>query len=153
MPGENNNKPLWTDDEVQAIIDQARTWINVKFRHQGRSRYGVDCVGLFSCVGKEIGKPDPIPSNYTRNPNTAILKAGLEERLDEVKIKDMQPGDVLVLRFEDVHGDVKNQHVALRTDRGILHSAAMYRKVTEHCFDQEWADRVEHVYRFRRVQA
>ena len=151
MPAENNL--LWTDAEVQNIIQVARTWNGVRFRHQGRSRSGVDCVGLFSCIGTEVGRPDPIPNNYSHNPDTRLLMTEMKKRFDEVLIKDMLPGDLLMMRFENAFGKASNQHIALRTDCGIIHAAAMYRKVCEHSLTPEWFNRIEHVFRFKRVAA
>ena len=28
------------------IVDAARNWVGVPYRHQGRTRNGIDCVGL-----------------------------------------------------------------------------------------------------------
>ena len=30
----------------EMVVAEARTWIGVKWRHQGRTREGVDCIGL-----------------------------------------------------------------------------------------------------------
>jgi cell wall-associated NlpC family hydrolase len=139
-----------TDAEIQAMIDQARTWINVKFRHQGRSRFGVDCVGLFACVAGELGRPDPIPANYSREPDSRLLLAELRKRFEEIKINETRPGDFLVMHFENVKGVMDRRHLALRTDKGIIHSAAMYRKVTEHGLTPEWANRVVTAFRIPR---
>ena len=40
-----------TSDEV---VREARTWVGVPFRHQGRSRSGVDCGGIIVVVLREL---------------------------------------------------------------------------------------------------
>ncbi len=42
-------------------IESARTWVGTPFRHQGRGKSGIDCVGLVINVGKDIGA---VPSEY-----------------------------------------------------------------------------------------
>jgi hypothetical protein len=37
------------------IIEVARSWLGTKWVHQGRSRAGVDCVGLLIAVGDALG--------------------------------------------------------------------------------------------------
>jgi cell wall-associated NlpC family hydrolase len=142
-----------TELEVQEIIAHARAWIDVPFRHQGRSRTGTDCVGLFACIASEMGRPDPIPSNYSREPDSALLLAELRKRFEEIKITDARPGDFLVMRFETLKQNVERRHVAMLTDRGIIHSAAMYRKVTEHSLTDEWKIRIENAFRIPRSDA
>jgi cell wall-associated NlpC family hydrolase len=40
----------------QHIVDTARGWLGVPYRHQGRRKdKGVDCVGLIIGVGAELG--------------------------------------------------------------------------------------------------
>lgn len=46
------------------FVAEARTWLGVPFLHQGRSRKGVDCIGLFICVGEDTGR---VPPNFERN--------------------------------------------------------------------------------------
>jgi cell wall-associated NlpC family hydrolase len=145
------NKPTWTEEEVWKIITIAREWIDVPWVHQGRSRNGVDCIGLFYCVSLELGRPIKMPSNYTHEPDPKVLMAAMEELFDRVTKKEMAIGDFVLMRFEDRHNNVSNRHVALVTNLGIIHSAALYRKVTEHGLDEEFRNRIEMVYRMRRV--
>lgn len=46
------------------FVAEARTWLGVPFLHQGRSRQGVDCIGLLICVGEITGR---VPENFERN--------------------------------------------------------------------------------------
>ena len=144
------NKPTWTDEEVQQIILHCRGWMNVKFRHQGRSRSGVDCIGLFSEVAKEIGRDITIPSNYTHHPDQKFLFSEMCRLFDKITKPQMAVGDLVLMRFMDDHLRVPCRHVAMVTNLGVLHSSAQFRKVTEHGLDQEWMDRIEHVFRMRR---
>jgi cell wall-associated NlpC family hydrolase len=44
--------------EPNAIIAAARSWLGVPWRHQGRTRQGVDCAGLVVLVGRGLGLDD-----------------------------------------------------------------------------------------------
>jgi len=146
------SKATWTDQEVHQIILHARKWIDVPFQHQGRSLSGVDCIGIFSSVSKEIGRTIPIPNNYTHHPDQKVLISEMERLFDRIKKSEMAYGDLVLLRFADDQKRVPNRHVAIRTDLGLLHASATFRKVTEHTLDDEWMAKIEHCFRLRRVK-
>ena len=52
------------------VIDEARGWVGVPFRHQGRDYSGIDCVGLPIVVGQSLGLFDQRLdiANYGRLP-------------------------------------------------------------------------------------
>jgi cell wall-associated NlpC family hydrolase len=145
------NKPTWTEQEVQEIIVHSRGWMNVKFRHQGRSKYGIDCIGLFSEVAKEIGRDIPIPSNYTHHPDQQFLLSEMCRLFDKITKAEMSIGDLVLMRFMDDNKRIPCRHVAMITNLGVLHSSAQFKKVTEHGLDEEWMEKIEHVFRMRRA--
>ena len=147
------NKPTWTDQEVWGIIAEARGWIDVPFRHQGRSTSGVDCIGIFSCISQKIGRNIPVPNNYTHHPDQKFLLSEMERLFDRIEKSELAPGDLVLLRFADDRRRVPNRHVAIRTDLGLLHASATFRKVTEHTLDDEWLAKIEHCFRLRRVKS
>jgi len=148
---QEGSKPTWTDVEVQQIILHSRKWMGSKFRHQGRSKSGIDCIGLFSEVAKEIGRDIPIPNNYTHHPDQKFLFSEMNRLFDKITKAEMQAGDLVLMRFMDDHLRIPCRHVAIITNLGVLHSSAQFRKVTEHGLDQEWMEKIEHVFRMRRV--
>ncbi len=147
------NKPTWTDEEVQQIILHSREWMHTKFRHQGRSKSGVDCIGLFSEVAKEIGRTISIPSNYTHHPDQQFLFDEMCRLFDKIPKAEMQIGDLVLMRFIDDAKRIPCRHVAMVTNLGVLHSSAQFKKVTEHGLDDEWMRKIEHVFRMRRVES
>jgi cell wall-associated NlpC family hydrolase len=135
---------------VQQIIVHCREWLGVKFRHQGRSKSGIDCIGLFAEAAREIGRTIPIPSNYTHHPDQKVLFAELNRLFEKITKAEMAVGDLLLMRFMDDQQRIPCRHVAIRTDLGVLHSSAQFKKVTEHGLDSEWMEKIEHVFRMRR---
>jgi len=136
---------LWKEHEVQEMIAESRKWVGRPWRHQGRSWQGVDCVGLFKAVAKSKGFIIDMPDNYTRFPDPNELREGMKEVCEEIRIKLARPGDFYIMQFEG-----RGIHVAMKTDQGILHAAAIHRKVVEHTLSLEWERKIIAAFRLRR---
>lgn len=128
----------------EQIVEAARAYLGVRWRHQGRTAQGMDCLGLIVAVARDLGLPHVDQTDYSRQPDGVRLRQELEAQMD--RVETFQPGDVLMMRF-----DLNPQHVALVTDRGIIHSYAQARRVVEHGMDDLWRKRVISAYRFREV--
>lgn len=119
------------------IINEARSMIGVKWAHQGRSRRGIDCLGLCLVVGKQLGLIDPSrdKTNYPRRPDGNRLIEEIKTVLDIKDIKDMAPGDILVFR-EYAYAC----HMAFLSQkhgkRYIIHAEANRKKVLEEPLNQ-----------------
>ena len=115
----------------QAVVEQARTWLETPFRHQGRVKgIGVDCAGLVICVSKELGLNPFDTTNYSRYPDSTRMGRLLSEQLNPVEIKDMQPGDVVWIKVKG-----SPQHLAIITDKGIIHAHEIVGKCVETVLD------------------
>lgn len=127
------------------LIVQARALLGVPFRHQGRNRYGVDCIGLVVLAARACGLDVSADrTDYPRDP-VGALQPALLGRLSEVTAV-WWPGDVLLMRFGN-----EPQHVALWTGAGIIHAMARSGRVVEHGLDAKWRRRVVAVYRFPEI--
>lgn len=120
----------------------ARSWVNVPFRHWGRNRHGVDCVGLVLCVAYDLGLSSYTPRPYSRNIDPAAMRAELEVCLDPVEEK--QPGDVLFMRVYGVP-----QHLGIYTGETLIHAFETVGKVCEVQWSPYWFDKVESVWRWK----
>lgn len=81
------------------IVRCARTWVGVPWKHQGRTREGVDCGGLILVVGWELGLlgTPADPRTYERNPNrNFMLEVCRKGKM--VSVREEQPGDVVVVK-------------------------------------------------------
>jgi cell wall-associated NlpC family hydrolase len=126
----------------QDIVYVARLWIGVRYKHQGRSLAGIDCAGLIIKVAHHFGVSDHDETTYPRRPNAASMIASLESHAKKVK-REPLPGDIMLLSFEGF-----TQHLAIRSDRGMIHSYALARKVVEHPIDDVWRSRLVMVYEY-----
>jgi cell wall-associated NlpC family hydrolase len=126
------------------IVAAARRYLGVRWVHQGRTRHGLDCLGLVVTVARDLGLPVQDITDYGRLPDTARLRSELMRQLVRQDGLAMRGGDVLWMRFES-----NPIHVALATDEHtIIHAYAQRRAVVEHRLDAEWRSRVNMVLSF-----
>ena len=127
------------------MVAAARRCLGTPFRHQGRQPgRGLDCVGLIVCAARECGLADYDVTGYARLPQgdsmkEHLLAAGLLPR----DMPSARPGDVLLMRFTR-----EAQHLALMTERGVLHSYQQVGRVVEHRLDDAWRGRIVGAYAF-----
>lgn len=124
-----------------AITAAARQYLGVRYHHQGRARAGMDCAGLIVCVARDLGIPAQDMVGYGRLPVGDALRQTLDEQA--VRVPHYREGDILLIRFH-----TEPQHLAIVTDKGMIHSYAAARKVVEHRIDSHWASRVVAAYSF-----
>lgn len=86
------------------LDEAARGWIGVRWRHLGRSRTGIDCIGLVLAAAAECGVEVPDPAPYPREPQGTRLVAGVAQHA--TRVASPLPGDVLVFRLGPYGGHV-----------------------------------------------
>lgn len=127
-----------------AIVAAARSYLGCRYQHQGRVRAGIDCAGLIIAVARDVGLPAEDMAGYARTPDGKALRAHLDSQAGAIAFADRQPGDILLLAFD--RG--LPQHLAIATDRGMIHAYAGARKVVEHRIDETWAARILGAYQY-----
>lgn len=114
-----------------AIVAAARGWLGVPWRHQGRSRAGVDCVGLVVVVCQGLGLSDYDSTVYGRDPDpTRFLghfTAGGAVRVNPIEAQD---GDLLVFRQSafPCHAGIRSTQYGVPY---VIHAHLAHRKVVE----------------------
>lgn len=69
------------------------------FHHRGRTRAGIDCIGLVFAGASQIGVEIPPFLEYGRTPDSEVLMRAVRERCDEVAWGErLDIGRLLVLR-------------------------------------------------------
>ena len=121
------------------FVAEARRWLGVPWVHQGRNRYGVDCIGLLLVVCRRLGLSDYEVSGYGRSPNADFMRRECERLMTPTD--DPQPGDVLVMRFSR-----EPQHVLIKTDHGVIHAWSVPGRVVEVRMPDAWARRIVGAY-------
>lgn len=88
------------DPKARAFVDEARSLLGVKWRHRGRNRMGVDCIGVVAVAGKAAGILCDDESRYGREPWEDRLRRGCRARWgDPLPREQWQPGDVAIIRW------------------------------------------------------
>ena len=128
------------------ILQAARGLLGTPWRHQGRTPgVGIDCAGVVVHILKLNGIVYDV-SGYDYEPDGA-LTFHAEACLTRIPKGSFQPADVLVFRIKRLP-----QHVAIATDKGILHSynrgAGTLSKVVETGLTDLWRAHIVAAYRF-----
>lgn len=133
-------------------VAEARAWLGTPFQHQGCLKgVACDCIGLVKGVGLALGLVDYDPASpqaqafasYSMMPDSKRMRQGLATWLLPIPVAEVLPADILFMAWTR-----EPQHVALRTDHGIIHSYSSVGKVVEHAFDASWQRRVVAAYRY-----
>ena len=110
----------------QKILDRSRDWLGVKFRHQGRNRNGIDCVGLVINVHNDVFNKRVNIADYDRRPDQREVHKLMRKYLRKIKPEEALPGDIVLMAF-----DIGATHLGILTDQGIIHAFLQARKVVE----------------------
>ena len=130
------------------IVEAARGYLGVPWRHQGRSRRGLDCAGLVVMVARDLGLSDYDTTSYRRHARGQAFVEHFRENMDPAPVSGMRPGDVLV--FADGTYPCHGAIVSERHGRTfIVHAHATRRQIVEEAYAGEWPEKVKFCFRFR----
>jgi cell wall-associated NlpC family hydrolase len=133
------------------IIKEARGWVGVPFRHQGRTRRGVDCAGLVIEVARALGLADCNIRDYRRTAAGYDFTDVFDTYMNKIPLDARQAGDVILFRFGRF-----DCHCGIITDAarcGVVHAYQPAGVVLdEHLSPQsELMRSISKAYRFRGV--
>jgi hypothetical protein len=137
------------------VVAKAREYLGVRFKHQGRTMSGLDCVGFILRVGVDLGLlpiqilavgEDALIPAYNHRPDSKLF--ALVSRYGDA-VDEPRPGDVLILHLDTP--EKRPEHIAIMTDKGMIHihPGSSLSRVAEHSIDTEWRNRIIGAFRFR----
>jgi cell wall-associated NlpC family hydrolase len=139
---------------VPLLARAARDYLGVPWRHRGRDRNGLDCLGLVILAARGVGLAVAEPAEpYARGARGPALVEALAAHCARVPLPDAAEGDVLA--FAD---GAHVAHLGIRTTTlhgrpGVLHAHARRRRVIEEQLIGELADGLRSAWRPRSVAA
>ncbi len=112
------------------VVEEARSWLDVSWRHQGRSRLGVDCVGLVVAVTGALNISEYDFTAYDRRPNGVSFMHHFADNAQRIPFSEVGDGDIVVFRDGPYpcHCGIASTRYNLQH---IIHSHARRRKVME----------------------
>lgn len=133
------------------IVAAARTLLGTPWVHQGRTPgVGIDCAGVIIHILRLNGIDYDV-AGYAYEPN-GELTAHADACMVRIPTNSFQPADVLVFRIKRLP-----QHMAIATDRGMLHSynrgASTLSRVVETGLTDQWRSHIVAAYKFPWVDA
>lgn len=123
------------------IVAEARTWIGVPWKHQGRTRIGIDCVGLLVVVLHKLKLTDYDFQAYGRRSQGREFLYHFERRAERKPLNSEQPGDILLFRDKQFpcHAAIV---ASMNNTLTIIHAHALRRAVVEDRLNQgDWISR------------
>ena len=99
------------------VIAAARSWVGVPYLHQGRSRSGVDCIGLVLEICAECGRLPPKLGrvNYGRHTGTDELERRIGRYCE--LLEEREPGALITFAWGAFAG-----HVGIFTGANLIHA-------------------------------
>ena len=119
------------------VVREARTWVGVPFRHQGRDRSGVDCGGIIAVVLRELGAlPDGFDLvGYPHRQSVESIEPNIQAHC--TVLPEPVPGALIAIRFQRTI-----THVGIYTDTDtLIHALEKHGRVIEHGFRGMWKTR------------
>lgn len=142
---------------MNALVEAARQYIGVPFKHQGRTPDGLDCAGLVALALLDArGIVIRDVQGYGREPWRDGFEAAVIENLGPpIETDALEVGDIVLMNRRP-HGPAN--HIAIVSDYylgglGLIHTRSdLYRgqekgRVTEHRLDERWQQRITKVFR------
>lgn len=127
---------------AEQFVAGARSLVGVPWLHQGRSRRGIDCIGLPKLAAESqgldvdgfLGDLGVVDSrNYGRTPSGGLL-ATLERHCQ--KIEEPVTGCLILIQFP---GEKMPRHFGIYTGKGtIIHANGKIGRVVEHGYRMSW---------------
>jgi cell wall-associated NlpC family hydrolase len=138
------------------VLSVARSWIGTRFHFAGRIRKntnnsgGIDCIGLVIKVGEEInasfGGKNIVSYDYltySKYPNFGEMRDFLDKYFIKISAATIKIGDLAYFNFTN-----SLEHIAIVSDRGIIHCYLEARSVTEHELNSYWEEKIIGFYRY-----
>lgn len=92
----------------EKFAEEARVLVKTRFRHQGRTERGVDCLGLLVLAARRAGSRivEEDVTDYPHRPDPEVLRRWLNRALCRIPRRQAASGDVFFMREGDLSAHV-----------------------------------------------
>jgi cell wall-associated NlpC family hydrolase len=134
------------EKQIELFLTEARKYIGTPFRHQGRDKNGLDCIGIIvvPLINLNMIDKSEDSTKYKRYGLSHSLINILLKYCEEVPINNKKPGDSILFSKQN------SQHLAIYTGSGIIHSNNFIGKVVEHSLTEDLSYNISKVFRYKR---
>jgi hypothetical protein len=117
----------------EAIVREALTWTGVKWVDGGRSRLGIDCLGLIVMSARACNLDVKDHPELRNRPGmkSLVLAAGLY--CNEIPVREMRRGTILLAHLE---GEKDARHIMLFDGYAVIHCGMHWGRVVHHRLDE-----------------
>jgi hypothetical protein len=126
----------------------ALEYLDTPFRHRGRTKNGLDCVGLLVMVAHDLGMEVEDLRVYGREPVDRMLREYLRRNLGDPVDRPIQPDDVITLSL----GGREESHVAIVAPHphglGMIHTYGEVGRVVFHRIDSTRRNQIVEVFQW-----
>ena len=128
---------------------EAHSYIGVPFIHRGRTRRGLDCVGLVILAAKDCGYKRYREFAYGREPRSTVLESVLNEHFGEPIDDKPAVNDVVLMQLKP---NAAPSHIGIITTHpdglGIIHAYGSVNRVVYHRLTEKVRSKITGVYRW-----
>lgn len=136
--------------EVKELIEALRKYVGTPYKHQGRSiETGVDCLGLVASCANDLGIEILDEVDYSTKVDSERLLNGIKAHCTQNFPKTYDVGDLAFMQFSKKAGPT---HLAIITDKGIIHSYNRVGEVVEHRLNPVWKSRIVATFKIEGVK-
>jgi cell wall-associated NlpC family hydrolase len=119
------------------VVEAARAWLAVPWRHQGRNRAGIDCVGLVVVVCRALEIWDYDVAGYPREPDGSFMSHFFAAGGKRIPLLDAAAGDLILFR-DAIYACHVGFSAASSFGQTLIHAHTTRRRVVEEPLAGEW---------------
>lgn len=125
------------------VVAEARRLVGTLYRHQGRSEFGIDCIGVPIVIGQRLNL---LPDSFLRANYGKLPKAELIEKTKDycTRLDAIEPGALLLIRWP---GEQNPGHAVIFTGETIVHAWDQHDRVVEHGYRGAWVKLTHSMWR------
>lgn len=132
-----------------AIVEIAKGLVGVRYRHQGRNSYGLDCAGLIIVIAHLLDLTDKDTQAYGRRPNAQEFTAFMiEAGCKQLPYGKHEHGDIIRLNSAGWPVHLGIYEIDDRGQEWYVHAYAPHKKVTRDPLTRAAKANISSVWRF-----